>query len=91
MKQAANETYKLPPALFHARSRALWFAIGVVALVAMSFATLDLQWAKFLSADALRRMGHFIGELLVPDTRPAFLRKLLTATLETLAISALGT
>ena len=91
MKQAANETYKLPPALFHARSKALWFAIAVVALVALSFATLDLQWAKFLSADALQRMGRFIGELLVPDTRPAFLRKLLTATLETLAMSALGT
>ena len=58
MKTAANETYKLPPALFHARSKALWFAIGVVALVGASFATLDLQWAQFLSADALRRMGR---------------------------------
>ena len=91
MKQAANETYKLPPALFHARSRALWFAIGVAVLVGASFATLDLQWAKFLSADALRRMGRFVAELLVPTTEPAFLRKLLTATLETLAMSALGT
>ena len=91
MKQAANETYKLPPALFHARSKALWFAIGVVALVGASFATLDLQWARLLSADALHRMGRFIAELLVPNTEPAFLHKLLTATLETLAMSALGT
>ena len=91
MKPAANETCKLPPALFHARSKALWFAIAVVVLVATSYATLDLQWAKFLSADALHRMGRFVAELLVPNTDPAFLRKLLTATLETLAMSALGT
>ena len=45
MKQAANETCKVPPALFHARSKALWFAIAVVVLVATSYATLDLQWA----------------------------------------------
>ncbi|MEO5795605.1 MAG: phosphonate ABC transporter, permease protein PhnE [Rhodoferax sp.] len=91
MKTAANETYKLPAALFHARSKALWFVLGVVALVGTSFASLDLQWARFLSADALHRMGRFIAELLVPNTEPAFLRKLLTATLETLAMSALGT
>ena len=91
MKIAANETYKLPPQLFHARSRALWFAIGVLLLVSASFATLDLQWAKFMSADALRRMGRFVAELLVPNTQPAFLRKLMGATLETLAMSALGT
>jgi phosphonate transport system permease protein len=91
MKTAANETYKLPPAVFHARSRALWFSLGVLALVVASFATLDLQWAQFLSADALRRMGRFVAELLVPRSDAAFLRKLLSATLETLAMSALGT
>ncbi len=36
-------------------------------------------------------MGRFLGELLAPETSAAFLKKLLPATLETLAMSALGT
>ncbi len=89
--QAANQTYKLPPKLFDARCKACWFVVGVVALVVASFWSLDLQWAKFLSGDALHRMGRFVTELLVPHTEPVFLHKLLWATLETLAMSALGT
>jgi phosphonate transport system permease protein len=90
-KPAANEVYKLPPKLFDARCKACWFVLGVLVLVVASFWSLDLQWAQFLSASALSKMGRFLGELLVPQTDPAFLRKLLWATLETLAMSALGT
>ena len=60
-------------------------------LVGLSFWTLDLKWGQFLSTEALRNMGRFVAELLHPETRPAFLHKLLMATLETLAMSALGT
>jgi phosphonate transport system permease protein len=81
----------MPPPLWNARCRACWFGVGLLALVVASFWSLDLQWAKWLSADAFTRMGRFIAELLVPNTEPAFLRKLLAATLETLAMSALGT
>ena len=91
LKPAANEVYKLPPRLFDARCKACWFLLGVVVLVASSFWTLNLQWAQFLSAQAFVKMGRFLGELLHPETSPAFLNKLLWATLETLAMSALGT
>ncbi|HQS30799.1 phosphonate ABC transporter, permease protein PhnE [Polaromonas sp.] len=88
---AANEVYRLPPPLFGARCKACWLVAGVALLVALSFWTLDLKWAQFLSLEALRKMGRFVGELLHPTGEPAFLQKLLGATLETLAMSALGT
>lgn len=88
---AANETYRLPPKLFDARCAACWFVLGLIALTAASFWTLDLQWAKFLSLDAARKMGKFLGELLTPSLQPAFLQKLALASLETIAMSALGT
>jgi phosphonate transport system permease protein len=90
-RPAANEVYRLPPPLFDARCRACWFVAAAVAVIVASFWSLDLQWARFLSADALGRMGRFIGELLSPNLEPAFLRKLLPAALETLAMSVLGT
>ena len=88
---AANEVYRLPPPLFGARCKACWLVAGVAVLVALSFWTLDLKWAQFLSLDALRKMARFVGELLHPTGEAAFLQKLLGATLETLAMSALGT
>lgn len=88
---AANEVYRLPPPLFDARCRACWFVAAALALVVASFWSLDLQWARFLSLDALRRMGRFASELLSPNLEPAFLRKLLPAVLETLAMSMVGT
>jgi phosphonate transport system permease protein len=89
--QAANEVYKLPPKLFDARCKACWFVAAVLLLVIASFWSLNLKWAQFLSLDAFARMGKFLGELLHPEMNPAFLRKLLTASLETLAMSGLVT
>lgn len=89
--RAANEVYRLPPPLFDARCKACWLVAGAVLLVALSFWSLDLKWGQFFSLDALRKMGRFIGELLQPTGEAAFLKKLLPATLETLAMSALGT
>jgi phosphonate transport system permease protein len=72
--------------------RAAWgFLAALAALTVASFWSLDLQWAKFLSADAACRMGRFLLELLSPTAEPAFLGKLAAASLETLAMSALGT
>ena len=73
------------------RRRAGAFLLALAALLAASLASLDLQWAQFLSADALRRMGRFLAEFVPPDRSPGFLRQVLRATLETLAMSALGT
>jgi len=88
---AANTPYRLPPRLFDARCRACWFSAAVLALVVASFATLDLQWAQFFSIEAARSMGRFVGEFFPPDLQPAFVQRVVQATWETLAMSALGT
>jgi phosphonate transport system permease protein len=89
--KTANQNNLLPPALFSARCTACWFVAGLIVLTIVSFWSLDLQWAKFFSADAFRKMGKFIGELLNPTFESKFLTKLIPATLETLAMSVLGT
>jgi len=81
----------MPPKLWDARCKACWFTAGLLLLVAASFWSLDLQWAAFLSADALQRMARFAAEFWPPAQGEAFLRKLLPAAWETLAMSLLGT
>jgi phosphonate transport system permease protein len=90
-RRAANPPYKLPPRIFDARCKACWFTAGLGVLVVASFWSLDLQWAQFFSMDAARSMARFVGEFFPPDVQPAFLRQVLVATWETLAMSALGT
>ncbi len=80
-----------PSPLFVARAKAGGFIAAVGLLVFLSFWSLDLQWARFLAPDALRKMVRFLGELFPPNLELAFLSKLLPAALETLAMSALGT
>ena len=65
--------------------------VGTVALIVLSFWSLDLQLARVLSVESLGRMGKFVGELKSPNLEPVFLSKLLQASLETLAMSAVGT
>jgi phosphonate transport system permease protein len=89
--RASNTPYRLPPPLFDARCRACWFTLGLLLLVVASFWSLDLQWRQFLSLDAARSMGKFLGEFFPPDLSPAFVRKVVIGAWETLAMSALGT
>src|SRR3989339_2013714 len=84
-------THARPPPRWHWRCQACWLNLGLLVLVLASFVSLDLQWGKFLSTDALASMARFVGELLVPQTTPVFLQKVLWASLETLAMSVLGT
>ncbi len=88
---AALPPTALPPSLRVVRRRGLRFLLSLLLLVAASFWSLDLHWAQFLSPMALQRMAHFAGEFFPPDLSAAFLRKLGRATLETLAMSVLGT
>ena len=88
---AANETYRLPRKLFDARCTACWVVLGLIALTLASFWSLDLKWAQFFSLDAARKMGKFVGELLSPSFESKFVRRVLIASLETIAMSALGT
>lgn len=90
-RHAANPPFRLPPRLFDARCKACWFTAAVIVLVVASFASLDLQWAQFLSLDAARGMARFAGEFFPPDFDPAFLRQVAVGAWETLAMSALGT
>ena len=89
--RTSQNAHPLPPRTGGLRCKACWITLGALALVVASFASLNLQWAQLGSWDALQRMGRFAGELLHPVTTPALLHKVLQATLETLAMSALGT
>jgi phosphonate transport system permease protein len=80
-----------PPRVSGWRCAACWTAVVVLALVVASFATLDLKWARFFSAEAMTRMGRFLAELLHPNLEPRFLARLAAASLETLAMSGVGT
>ncbi len=87
-----NTNFKVvAPKLFDARCTACWFLAAVLCLVVASFWSLDLQWTQFLTWSAFQKMGEFIAELFPPNVEPAFLKKLFVASLETLAMSALGT
>ncbi len=88
---AANLPYRLPPKMFDARCRACWFAAGLLVLIGASFWSLDLQWMQFLSLDAARSMGRFIGEFFPPDLSAPFVKKVAIGAAETLAMSLLGT
>jgi phosphonate transport system permease protein len=90
--QALDADFKsVAPKLFDARCKACWFVATVLCLVFASFWSLDLQWTQFLSWSAFQKMGKFIAELFPPNIEPTYLKKLFIASLETLAMSALGT
>jgi phosphonate transport system permease protein len=75
-----------------ARSWSGWLmALALAVLVAASFATLPLKWSALFSADALRSSSEFLAGFAPPELAVPFLIKTANATLETLAMSALGT
>lgn len=88
---AAKVLIDAPRQFLRARYAAAGIVTGIAALTAASFWSLDLQWANFFSAGSAGRMTKFLGELLVPSRDAVFLAKLAVASLETLAMSALGT
>ena len=68
-----------------------WVTLGLIVLIVASFWSLDLQLTRLLSMDSAKRMSRFVGELLSPNLDVAFLMKLLWASVEMIAMSALGT
>ncbi len=64
---------------------------AMLALIVASFWTLGLKWNDFLSFEAFRLMGKFVAEFFPMETDPAFLKRVGWGTLETLAMSLLGT
>lgn len=89
--QSAPAPVHLPPPMWSARCKACWFLAALVVLIGVSFWSLDLQWGQFLSAEAARSMGRFLGEFVPPDLSAPFLRKVALGAWETLAMSAVGT
>lgn len=64
---------------------------AILLLVIASFATLPLKWHDLFNASALQTTGEFLRGFAPPELAPAFLHKVMLATFETLAMSALGT
>lgn len=64
---------------------------AILLLVLASFATLPLKWDALFSSGALDTTREFLLGFAPPDLTPAFLHRIGQATLETLAMSALGT
>ena len=86
-----NPDIALPPEWRSARRRLAGFSALALAFLLACFLTLDLQLAQFLSPQAAASMGAFVAEFFPPERSPVFLRKVLVAGWETLAMSALGT
>lgn len=67
------------------------FGAALMALVVASFATLSLKLDQLFTVEALRSMAAFMEGFAQPEMASGFLRKAGIATIETLAMSALGT
>lgn len=65
--------------------------LALLVLAVASFVEVGVDWGRLVSIDAARKMGRFLGEMANPAHEPAFLMRLGKATLETLAMSAVGT
>jgi len=63
----------------------------LVGAVAASFAYLRIDFGAMFSGESMRLMGKFIAEFASPDLSAPFVAKAAWATLQTLAVSALGT
>ena len=63
----------------------------LVGAVIASFAYLGIDFGAMLSGDAMQLMGKFIAEFFHPDLSAPFVAKAAWATVQTLAVSALGT
>jgi len=91
LQSPARPPWPQRPPLLHARCTTCWLMLGMLVLLVASFTSLDLKWSQFISIDAARKMGRFLGELLAPSIDPSFVARVAVASAETLAMSALGT
>ncbi|MDE2299969.1 MAG: phosphonate ABC transporter, permease protein PhnE [Burkholderiales bacterium] len=64
---------------------------ALLAAVVASFVYLKLDFVGLFDADSMRSMRSFTAEFLAPDVSAPFLARTAWATLQTLAVSAIGT
>lgn len=69
----------------------LLLLLAIAVLIVLSFASLDLKWSAFAEPDALARMADFLQGFSPPETSSPFMLKVAMATLQTIAISLIGT
>jgi len=69
----------------------LLIPLGLVAAVIAAFTFLQLESAALLSRDGLGQMAAYASGFMSPDLSPAHLQAIGLGTLETLAMSAIGT
>ena len=95
LSRAARTRLARRPSLFPATparlARDAGAALAGIAAVVVASRILELSPGALLSARALRSMGDFARSLWPPDLALRFLRELLPAAAETLAVSILGT
>jgi len=84
-------TNALPPRPPFASLGMLALLAALLGLIVASFLSLPLQWHELVTAEAVRTTGEFLRGFAPPELAPAFVYKVLLATGETLAMSALGT
>jgi phosphonate transport system permease protein len=71
---------------------AVWLApLAFAGFLAACIATLSGDWVSLFSRDAILQITEFARGFVPPETEPTFLRRVMIGTLETLAISLLGT
>ncbi|HTD03084.1 phosphonate ABC transporter, permease protein PhnE [Undibacterium sp.] len=70
---------------------ALLALLGILALTVASFISLAIDWRSLFSAESLSSTWKFFQEFAPVNTTSPLLQKVLYASLETLAMSALGT
>lgn len=79
---------KAPPVM---KGGTAFLLLAMLALIVASFVTLGLKWGEFLSLEAFRSMGRFVAEFFPINTDEAFLLRVGWGTVETLAMSLMGT
>jgi phosphonate transport system permease protein len=65
--------------------------LGLLVLIAASFASLPLQFSALFSLEAVNSVREFLAGFAPPELGSGFLRKTALAAVETLSMSALGT
>ena len=73
------------------RFRGWLIGIGILTLLVASFSSLTGDWSGLFSVDSAKRMFDLFAGFVPPATDTPYLKKIAFATIETLAISWLGT
>ena len=69
----------------------VWFGVGVILLIILSFITLKLEIAALISSENWKAVADFLAGFAHPTFNTKFWSKIMHASFETLAMSIIGT